>query len=259
MEMDFITTGMIIFVASMAGLAGFIDSIAGGGGLITLPAYLLTGMPAHNAYAVNKFAAVSGSITAMANYFNGKAIDVKASIIAAIGSAIGSAIAAQVVLILSDKALRLLVMIAIPLVAFIVITHKAKSDENRAPKEMTIKKALLAFFIGFIIGTYDGFIGPGTGTFAIISFAAIMKYDLLTAGGNAKVVNVSSNIASLITFLFNGLVIFQIAIPCAITTIIGAQIGSKMALNRGAKFIKPMMIVVVALMMIKMVYDFIVG
>lgn len=257
--MDMISPILIIFVVAAAGLAGFVDSIAGGGGLITLPAYLLTGMPAHNAYAVNKFAAVTGTTIASVNYFKKGAMDVKAALIAALGSGVGSAIAAQIVMILTDGILRLMVLVAIPIVALIVFTYKGNGDENKAPKAMTLKKAILAFLIGSLVGAYDGMIGPGTGTFAIIAFAKILKYDLLTAGGNAKVVNFASNIAAMITFMINGLVIFKIAIPCAIATIIGSQIGSHMALNKGAKFIKPMMIVVVIMMLIKMAFDLIKG
>lgn len=255
--METLSPILLIFVVFVAGMAGFIDAIAGGGGLITLPAYLLTGMPAHNAYAVNKFAAVTGTTIASVNYFKNGAMDIKAAIVAAIGSGVGSAVAAQIVMILTDSILRYMVLIAIPIVAVIVFTYKGDGDINRAPKKMSVKKAVMAFLIGTLVGAYDGLIGPGTGTFAIIAFAKIMKYDLLTAGGNAKVVNFASNIAAMITFMINGLVIFKVAIPCAIATIIGSQVGSHMALNKGAKFIKPMMMVVVVLMLLKMAFDLI--
>lgn len=257
--MEIISPFMMVFVVAMAGLAGFIDSIAGGGGIITLPAYLFAGIPPHNAYAINKFAASSGTSLAVINYFKSGAMDLKAALIAAVGSGIGSAIAANIVLLMSEEFLKLFILCVIPVAAIIIFTQKNKPDINRVEPGMSPKKVALAFFIGFIVGGYDGIAGPGTGTFAIIAFSTIMHYDLLTAGGNAKILNLASNLAALVTFLLQGLVIFKIAIPCAIASIVGTQIGSHMALKRGAKFIRPMMLVVVTLMMIKVLFDLIVG
>lgn len=250
-----ISFSMLILAMSAAGFAGFIDSICGGGGLITLPAYLVVGIPPHNAYGINKFAAVTGTTFATINYFKGGAMDVKMALISAGGSFFGSVIAAQIVVMLSDEILKMLVLIAVPLVGVIIFSQRHKEDINQVEPEITAKKIMLALIIGIIVGGYDGLIGPGTGTFAIIAFSSIMKYDILTAGGNAKVINLASNAAALVTFLAHGLVIFKIAIPCAIAAIVGTQIGSKMALKGGANFIKPMMMFVVVLMLIKLAYD----
>lgn len=254
-EIIHISPGMFVFAVLVAGLAGFVDAVAGGGGLLTLPAYLITGMPAHNAYAVNKFAAASGTFATVINYFRGGAMDFRAALVAAAGSFIGSAAAAQVVLRLSDATLRMLVLIAVPVVAVIIFSQRKSEDKDRSEKGMSPKKAAVALCIGAMVGAYDGLIGPGTGTFAIMAFASLMHYDLLTAGGNAKVINLASNVAALITFLLQGLVIFHIAIPCAVAMIVGAQIGSGMALTKGGDFIRPMMMVVVVMMLIKVAYD----
>ena len=225
--MDMISPGMYIFVIFIAGIAGFIDAVAGGGGVITMPAYMFAGIPPHNAYAINKLAAVTGSVTAAVKYIRGGAVDIKVSVIAAAGSAVGGLISAGIVMLLSDKVLEILV--------------------------------LMASGIGLAIGAYDGLIGSGVGTFAIIAFASLMHYDYITAGGNSKVINVASNAAALATFILNGLMIFSIAVPCAIAALCGSWIGSKMALKNGAKIIRPMMFAVVAMMMIKMIYDMIAG
>ena len=105
------------------------------------------------------------------------------------------------------------------------------------------------------IGLYDGVMGPGTGTFAIIAFTTLMGFDLRTAGGNAKVLNLASNYASLVTYLSSGLVVFSIGIPCAISGIVGNLLGSHFALKNGAKFIRPMMLVVLVLLLGKIVSD----
>ena len=257
--MDMISPGMYIFVIFIAGIAGFIDAVAGGGGVITLPAYMFAGIPPHNAYAINKLAAVTGSVTAAVKYIRGGAVDIKVSVIAAAGSAVGGLVSAGVVMLLSDRVLEILVFIAIPLVALAMIFHKNDPDGEHALRKLTFSKVLKAAGIGLAIGAYDGLIGSGVGTFAIIAFASLMHYDYITAGGNSKVINVASNAAALATFILNGLMIFSIAVPCAIAALCGSWIGSKMALKNGAKIIRPMMFAVVAMMMIKMIYDMIAG
>ena len=114
---------------------------------------------------------------------------------------------------------------------------------------------LLALGIGLGIGLYDGIVGPGTGTFAIIAFTTLMGFDLRTANGNGKVLNLASNYASLFTYLMNGLVVFHIGIPCAISNILGNLLGSHFALKKGARFIRPMMLVVLVLLLGKLISD----
>ena len=105
------------------------------------------------------------------------------------------------------------------------------------------------------IGLYDGIVGPGTGTFAIIAFTTLMGFDLRTANGNGKVLNLASNYASLFTYLMNGLVMFHIGIPCAVSNILGNLLGSHFALKKGARFIRPMMLVVLVLLLGKLISD----
>ena len=171
----------------------------------------------------------------------------------------GGLISAGVVMLLSDRVLEILVFIAIPLVALAMIFHKNDPDGEHALRKLSTGKVMTAAGIGLVIGAYDGLVGSGVGTFAIIAFASIMNYDYLTAGGNSKMINVASNAAALATFIVNGLMIFSIAIPCAAAALCGSWIGSKIALKSGAKIIKPMMFAVVAMMMIKMICDMIAG
>ena len=218
---------MMVFLVFMTGFAGFVDSAAGGGGLISLPAYLFAGLPPHYTYATNKFSAACGTTFATASFFKNGAMNVKVGILAAIGSFAGSALGAHIVL----------------------------PDENRDDGTMNLKKAALALGIGLGIGLYDGLVGPGTGTFAIIAFSSLMKFDLRTANGNGKVLNLASNYASLFTYLMSGLVVFSVGIPCAISGIAGNLLGSHFALRKGAKFIRPMMLVVLVLLLGKLISD----
>ena len=250
-----ISLPMMAFLVFMTGFAGFVDSAAGGGGLISLPAYLFAGLPPHYTYATNKFSAACGTTFATANFFKNGAMNVKVGILAAIGSFAGSALGAHIVLMLSDEVLQMMMFIILPIAAVIILWRRNLPDENRDDGTMNMKKALLALGIGLGIGLYDGMVGPGTGTFAIIAFTSLMGFDLRTANGNAKVLNLASNYASLFTYLSSGLVVFPVAIPCAISNIVGNIIGSHFALKKGAKFIRPMMLVVLVLLLGKLITD----
>ena len=246
---------MILLVSLLVGLGGFVDASAGGGGLITLPAYMATGLPVHVVYAANKFSSACGITFSSAMFLRKKAFDGKVALIAAATSFLGSGLAARLVLILPDRVLKTLVLVMLPLAAVIIFSQRNQPEENRSEEVPLGMKLLIAALIGCFIGGYDGLVGPGTGTFAILAFTAILKYDLRTASGNAKLLNLASNYASLATYLLAGTVPFALAIPCALCNIGGALLGSHFALSRGAKFIRPMMLVVMGLLLIKMATD----
>ena len=198
---------------------------------------------------------MSDTTFATANFFKSGAINVKVGVLAAIGSFAGSALGAHIVLLLSDEMLRTMMFIILPVAAVIILWQRNLPDENRDDGTLDLKKILLALAIGLGIGLYDGIMGPGTGTFAIIAFTTLMGFDLRTANGNGKVLNLASNYASLFTYLMNGLVVFHIGIPCAISNILGNLLGSHFALKKGARFIRPMMLVVLVLLLGKIVSD----
>ena len=246
---------MMAFLVLMTGFAGFVDSAAGGGGLISLPAYLFAGLPPHYTYATNKFSAACGTTFATVNFFKNGAMNLKVGILAAIGSFAGSALGAHIVLLLSDELLRTMMFLILPVAAVVILWQRDLPDQNRDDGTLNLKKILLALGIGLGIGLYDGIVGPGTGTFAIIAFTTLMGFDLRTANGNGKVLNLASNYASLFTYLMNGLVVFHIGIPCAVSNILGNLLGSHFALKKGARFIRPMMLVVLVLLLGKLISD----
>ena len=143
----------------------------------------------------------------------------------------------------------------LPVAAVVILWQRDLPDQNRDDGTLNLKKILLALGIGLGIGLYDGIVGPGTGTFAIIAFTTLMGFDLRTANGNGKVLNLASNYASLFTYLMNGLVVFHIGIPCAVSNILGNMLGSHFALKKGARFIRPMMLVVLVLLLGKLISD----
>ena len=233
-----ISLPMMAFLVFMTGFAGFVDSAAGGGGLISLPAYLFAGLPPHYTYATNKFSAACGTTFATASFFKNGAMNLKVGILAAIGSFAGSALGAHIVLMLSDEVLQMMMFIILPIAAVVILWRRNLPDENRDDGTLNLKKALLA-------------LGIGLG----IAFTSLMGFDLRTANGNAKVLNLASNYASLFTYLSSGLVVFPVGIPCAISNIVGNIIGSHFALRKGAKFIRPMMLVVLVLLLGKLITD----
>ncbi len=246
----------MLFVCVMVFLAGFVDSVAGGGGIISLPAYIFVGLPPHQAYGCNKFSSAFGTTFSAARFFLNGTLDLKVALVSAVGSFIGSGIASKIVLLLDEQVLKGMLVFILPIVAVIIMFKRNYGEENLAAQLQGVKVWILAMAIGFLIGGYDGLFGPGTGTFAIFAYTMIMKYDLRTASGNAKVLNLASNYASLVTFAFAGTILYKIAIPAAICGIVGNYIGSGFAIKRGAKFIRPMMLVVMVLLLGKMLIDF---
>ena len=242
------------FLCAMVFLAGFVDAAAGGGGLISLPAFLATGIPSHLAFGCNKCASAIGTTFSTLRYFRHGAMDFLVAGVAALCAFAGSALASNLLLLVSDDAFRILVVCVLPVAAAIILTRRSDAlAENHSAELPRARRIVLAVLIGFVIGGYDGLVGPGTGTFAIIAFNLLMRFDLKTAGGNAKVMNLASNYASLVVMLAAGKVDFAIALPAAVFCIAGHVLGAGMALKRGARLIQPMLVVVLVLLLVNLV------
>ena len=257
MEFNFetITVGSLVLLYGLLFLSSFIDAIAGGGGLISLPAYLLTGMPSHYALGSNKLSASCGTLMATFNYMKSGALDWRIAVISAVFSFIGASCGSTAALHIDDAVLKKVIVFVLPVAAVIILSKRNLSDDNFSDSVPKKKRLIFAACIGLFIGFYDGIIGPGTGTFAIMAYCLLMKYDLRTASGNAKMLNLASNIASAITFALAGTVVWKIALPGACFCILGGQTGSRLAIARGAKFIRPMLIVVLVMILIKLATD----
>lgn len=247
---------ILLIICPLVFIAGFIDAVAGGGGLVSLPAYLFAGVPIHIAYGTNKFANCIGTGMASAKFLKSGNIKLKPALISATGALIGSWVGAQLVLLLDEKYLQYSLMIILPIVAiFLLFNRNFGQDINI--KEVPIRKLyIISFIIGLIIGVYDGFFGPGTGTFLVLAFTSICGFNMITASGNAKIVNLASNLAALVVYILNGKVSFMIGIPAAIFAVLGNYIGAHFAINKGSKFIKPVIILVIAMLFIKIIVDF---
>ena len=241
-----ISTQSFVFLMLASFLAGFLDAIAGGGGLITIPAYLISGLPVHMVYAYNKFASSCGTAIATLRYYRNKMVDIPVGLLAAAGAFVCSAIAAKIVLVLDAHTLKTMLLVILPVAAVITLINKNMGNDNHSDRFGKRKKYALSVLIGGLIGLYDGLFGPGTGTFALIAFCLILKYDMRTATGNAKFLNLASNCASLAVYILAG---------TAVLNICGNYAGAGVAIKKGAAVIRKMLIVVIVLLFIKVIYD----
>ena len=245
---------LVIILIIFGFLGAFINSIVGGGGLITLPALLFLGLPPATAIATNKLASTLGNLTSMLTFLRAGKIDFKLLRPIVPVVFIGSMLGAVTVNYISPDLLKPLILIMLIVVLIYTILKKEwGSIENR--REMTMKRKMLFISVLIAIGFYDGFLGPGTGSFIIFAFI-IMGYDFIQASGNAKLLNFTSNFAALITFLFLDAVHYSYGIIMGLSMIVGAFAGTKFALGRGTKYVRIIFIVVTSLLILKSGYDF---
>lgn len=236
-------------------LAGFVDSIAGGGGLISLPAYIIAGVPAHIAIGTNKMSSSMGTVISTARYLKNGYIKgrklIILSICACVSALIGSMIGSRLSLLASDQILKNLMIPVLPIVAFYVLKNKnfgAGSEKGPFSDTATFAVAICA---SLVIGMYDGFYGPGTGTFLLIVLTGLARLDVQTASGMTKMINLSSNLAALTTFLIHGTASYSLGLSAGLFCIAGHYIGSGLVVHNGQKIVRPVVLVVLAILFIK--------
>ncbi len=246
----------LLIICPLCLTAGFVDSIAGGGGIISIPSYLIAGLPVHLAYGTNKFAMAFGTTASAGRFLKSGHVNLKVGLLAAAGALAGAYGGTRLALALDERYLKIVLMIALPLLAIFLFTRRNFGQSAVRKPELTTRQTVFyGLSAGLVIGAYDGFIGPGTGTFLILVFTGLMRLDLINASGSAKIVNLASNIASLITYIVNGKVIFMIGLPAAAFTILGNLIGSHLAIHKGARLIRPVIIIVLLLLFFRFLSD----
>lgn len=242
-----------LIICPLVFLAGFIDAIAGGGGLISLPAYLFAGLPVHNAIATNKLSSTMGTTISTLKYAKNGFINYKRAIPCVFFTLLGASIGANLALVISDKIFIIIMLIILPFITFYVL--KSKNFENPKPTYSSTKTLILCLISAFFIGMYDGFYGPGTGTFLLIFLTSIARVKLEEAAGTTKVINLTSNITSLIIYIINGKVIFNLGIVAGLFSIAGNYIGAKFFTNKGAKILSPIIISVLVIFFCKILME----
>ena len=246
---------VLAIVCPLVFLGGLIDAVAGGGGLITLPAYLLAGLPPHAASATNKCGNVFGTLLSTGRFLKHGDIHIPTAVVGALGALAGAWMGAKLNLLVSEQVLYWLMLIVVPVMAVFLLFKRDFGTEDRSDQFGKLRLLFMSALIGLGVGAYDGFFGPGAGTFLMLAFSGLCKFDLLKASGNTKAANSASNLASLITFAMAGKVMWSVGIPAAVCGIAGNYVGSGLALKKGAKIIRPMFFVVLVLLLLRLVSD----
>lgn len=242
-----------LVVCPLVFLGGFVDAVAGGGGLISLPAYMIVGLDPIQAIGTNKFSASCGTLVATIRYSRCGFIQWRGMLSVVAAALVGSWIGASLALLVENDVFKIFMLIVLPITAAFVLNKRALS-KYRVPfavrKTIVVMSALALF-----MGVYDGFYGPGTGTFLMLMLVCIARLGLERAVGTTKVINLSTNIASLSVFLVHGKVLFPLALVAAIFGVAGNYIGAKYFTKRGSGFVKPLIIVVLSIFFVKLCWE----
>jgi len=250
-------SGYPIWVVLLIGIgvfcASFVDAIGGGGGIISVPVYLIAGLPAHYALGTNKLSACLGTAASTYRYVKNSLVDWALVIPSVLIAMVGAHFGTRLQIMVEEQYLKYMLLVILPVIAVIMLRQKKfpeeKGDISPAAQRCVVWGAAL------IIGVYDGFYGPGTGTFLLLIFTNLAKMDLRTASASVKVVNLSSNISAVITAAAAGKVLFPIGLIAAAFSILGHYIGAGMTIKNGAKIVRPVIFVVLGLLAIKVVAE----
>ena len=250
MSMHFLT---YIIVGTAVFLAGFVDAIAGGGGLISLPVYMMVGLPAHNAIATNKMSSTCGTALSTVRFLKNGLIHMKLALPSVILAIIGSTIGAHLALITNNDILEKIMIPILPITAFFVFNKNLFHDHHHSFK-ITRRTMLVSLTAAFVVGIYDGFYGPGTGTFLLIILTIFGHMAIKHANGQVKAINLTTNISALTVYLINGQVMISLGLFAALCNMAGNYLGSGMMMTKGSKIVKPVIGVVLVMLLLKMVH-----
>ena len=239
----------VVVLAAVAFAAGVVDSIAGGGGLLTVPALLATGLPPQLVLATNKGQASFGAISSFLSFWSKDGIDRHRAFRGFFFGFLGSLVGARVLLLVRPEPLKPIILVLLLAAAGFVAYPRKVTPHPRSWAMQALAP------IAFVLGFYDGFFGPGVGSMLIVAFVLVFGDSLTRASGNAKVVNLASNLAALLLFSVKGAVMWRIALPMAAANATGAFVGARLAVKRGDGFVRVIVLLVVTLLVLKMAYD----
>lgn len=247
-----ISIELLALLFSVATFAGFIDAIAGGGGLLTIPALLATGMTPAIALGTNKLQACGGSFSASLYFVRKKAVNLREILLLIALTFLGAAIGSILIQRIDVQALKVFLPFLVFAIGLYFLFAPSIGDDD---KKQRIGYPLFAVLVGATIGFYDGVFGAAAGSFYTLSFVLLLGFNLTKAVAHAKVLNFTSNLASLIFFILGGAVIWQVGIVMMIGQFIGGTLGARMVVTKGKRLIRPMLVTISFLMVAKMLYD----
>ena len=248
---------MYIIICPLIFLAGFVDSIGGGGGLISLPAYLLAGLPTHAAIATNKLSSAMGTTFSTAKFIKNKLINFRLAVPTIIAALVGSSVGARLSLLTDDHILSLILMPVLMITAFFVLNKQTFGKEYPQVETYDKKIFIIASVAALCIGFYDGFYGPGTGTFLIIVLNVFAHLNLNQANAQTKAINLTTNLTSLVIFIMNGQVIWKLGLVAGVFGIAGNLLGAGLAIKKSSTITRPIIILVLVLLFVKILSGFV--
>ena len=246
-----LTPKTFLIVCPLLFLAGFVDAIGGGGGLISLPAFLIAGLPPHAAIATNKMSSTFGTALTTARFVKNGLVNLKLALPSVTAAIIGSFCGAKLSLLLDEDLIRTLLLAVLPIAAFFVLNRHLFRDSGRTEVLLDRRTYLTASIAALLIGMYDGFYGPGTGTFLIIAFTVFARLSVAVSNAQAKVINLTTNITALAVFALSGQVVFLLGLAGAACNMIGNYAGSGLVLAKGSKIVRPVILGVLFLLLLK--------
>jgi len=245
----------LVLLLAAAFAAGWIDAVVGGGGLLQLPALLLVpGITPVQALATNKLASIFGTTTSSINYYRAVRPSLRTALPMAAIALLGALGGASLAAFLPAAVFKPIIVVALVVVALITLFKPAMGAVTRL-KYRGARHLITAVCIGGVIGFYDGLLGPGTGTFLIITLVGLIGYDFLKASATAKIVNFATNLGALIFFIPLGLVLWPLGLTMGVANIAGSLLGSRMAIAKGARFVRGLFLIVVAVLIVKLGFD----
>jgi len=237
----------IIVISGLIFIAGVVDSIAGGGGLISLSTYYAFGFPPVYVLGNNKFGSTFGTLSAIRVYVKNRNYELKSAMASASFALLGSVIGARISLYCSDYYFRHFLLFALVVIGFLTLKEK---NLHVGKRKQGAALYLLSSIIGLFSGMYDGFFGPGTGMFLTLAFTSVLGLEPLEACGNVKIVNFSSNIAALCVYVAGGNIIYSLGICCALSSILGNYVGAKIATKGGGRVVRHFVFIVLILLFV---------
>lgn len=248
------TASLVTFliVCPLCFIAGVLNASGGGGGLISLPAFLIAGLPPHLAIGTNKLQSSMGMFVANVRYIKHRLLNFKLAAVSIAVAVAGSFIGSNLSLYCNERVLAYIVLGVIPFVAFFVFRKNAFSDDEPDDFTPTLKTYLAVCLSAFIIGGYDGFYGPGTGAFLVLAFTAFAHLSVRTASAQAKAINFATNVTALVVFLIHGEVILWLGLAAGACNIVGAWIGAGLVIKNGSKIMKPAICISFGLLVLKL-------
>lgn len=246
-----------LIVCPLVFLGGFVDSIAGGGGLISLPAYMMTGMPIHFAIGTNKLSSAMGTTVSTLQFARSGYMKLKLSLMTIMAALVGAFVGARIALHISDYYFQIILLVVLPATALYLVFNKQALKNNDFTDRLAGKQVLLSLVIALVLGIYDGFYGPGAGTFMLLGLTGIAKLPINLAAGTTKIINLTTNITALSVFLCSGKVFLILGLTAGLFGIAGNYLGAIYFKRGGAKIAKPIILMVLAIFFVKLIFDFI--